>query len=238
MRDAARVVLVGLARLGALGARQADVGVGRRDLQDPGLVEDRQRDRGRAGVVLAEIGDRGWVLRRRRALAGDARRAPTCRRRVASFSETRRTGAPARTGLLERELLAAHDVRATAASSRRQRQARVDRQVGRRRGRGQREQGGDQQREGAAQAQNVYRFFGQPSFGLPIRRCTGSSSRSGSARPTRSGSARSAEARKRPLMILPCFFPLALARTGLVLARAASGAFFLPPCRRRTASAR
>jgi hypothetical protein len=68
---AGRVVLVGLALVGALGAGQADVGVRRRDLQDAGLVEDRERDRRGARVELAEVDDRRRVLR---GLAGVGRR--------------------------------------------------------------------------------------------------------------------------------------------------------------------
>ena len=71
-------------------------------------------------------------------------------------------------GLLEREPLAAHDVLRLRLRIAAQRQARVDGQIGRRRRRRQRERSGEQQREGAARAQNVYRFFGQPSFGLPM----------------------------------------------------------------------
>src|SRR5215217_3236969 len=60
---AARVVLVGLARLSArAGLRQAERGVRRADVQDPGLIGDRDRDRRGARVELADVGDRAVVL--------------------------------------------------------------------------------------------------------------------------------------------------------------------------------
>jgi hypothetical protein len=65
---AGRVVLVRLAGLRAGAALgQAEGGVGRADMRDPGLVGDRDRDGGRAGVELADVGD-GVVVRR--GLAG------------------------------------------------------------------------------------------------------------------------------------------------------------------------
>ena len=67
---AGRVVLVGLALLGAgLAGGQAHGGVRRADLGDRHLVQDRDRDRARARVELADVGDRVLVLRHLRALA-------------------------------------------------------------------------------------------------------------------------------------------------------------------------
>ena len=76
---AGRVVLVGLARLStgpALG--QAERRVRRADLQDPGLVGDRDRDRGRAGVELADVGDGAVVLRDLTSVGRRSARPPTC----------------------------------------------------------------------------------------------------------------------------------------------------------------
>ena len=69
LRDDARigpraggVVLVGLARVGARLVRgQAHSGVRGADLRDPGLIEDRDRDRGGARVELADV-DGGAVV--------------------------------------------------------------------------------------------------------------------------------------------------------------------------------
>src|SRR5215218_1208797 len=66
--------VVGLAGLGAgSGLGQAERRVRRADLQDPGLVRDRDRDRRGARVELADVGDRAVVLR---DLARVGRRLP------------------------------------------------------------------------------------------------------------------------------------------------------------------
>ncbi len=77
-----RVVLVRLARLrtgAALG--QAERRVGRADVQDPGLVGDRDRDRRGTGVELADVGDRGVVLRDLAGVRRGLARLPLARRR-------------------------------------------------------------------------------------------------------------------------------------------------------------
>ena len=118
------------------------------------------------------------------ALAATRAGHPAAGAARASLSETRRTrvraGPAAR--LLEREPLAADVSSACACSGARQRQARVDRQVLGRRGRRQRERGGDQQREGAAHVRTCSASSGSRASGCPCPRCRGSSSRSGSAR--------------------------------------------------------
>ena len=79
---AGRVVLVRLARLGARAALgQAESGVGRADLQDPGLVGDRDRDRRGTGVELADVGDRLVVLRDLAGVGRGRARLPLARRR-------------------------------------------------------------------------------------------------------------------------------------------------------------
>ena len=129
---AGRVVLVRLALVGALGAGQADRRVGRRHLQDAGLVEDRQRDRGGARVELAEVGDRRLVLR---GLAGVARgraRIPLARRRrgVVELLEGDRVVAGLPAGGVERHLLAVVDRDRLRAGVALQRQAGVDGDAG------------------------------------------------------------------------------------------------------------
>ena len=71
---ARRVVLVGLTGLRARLVRgQAHVGVGRADLRDARLVEDRKRDLRRARVVLAQVGDRGRIAHRLAGVLADRR---------------------------------------------------------------------------------------------------------------------------------------------------------------------
>ncbi len=59
------LVLAGVERGG-----EADVGARRAHLEDAGGVDQRQRDRGGARVVVAEVGDRGGVLRDRLGVGG------------------------------------------------------------------------------------------------------------------------------------------------------------------------
>src|SRR5215213_4599756 len=126
---AGRVVLVRLAGLGACAALgQAERRVRRADLQDPGLVVDRDRDRRGAGVELAEIGDRVVVLgdlaRVGRRLAG----LPLARgrRRIVERHVLDRPVAALVALLLERELLAVDHVLGLRTRRALQRQGRVD----------------------------------------------------------------------------------------------------------------
>ena len=120
-----RVVLLGLALVGALAAGQADVGVRRGDLQDAGLVEDRDRDRGRARVELAEVGDRVLVADRLAGVLGDLAGLPLAGRRsgVVKRDVLDREIAGLAAGLLQGQLLAADDVLRLRATIALQRQA-------------------------------------------------------------------------------------------------------------------
>ena len=129
---AGRVVLVGLAGRGAgVVGRDADRGVARADLRDAGLVEDRQRDRGGAGVELADVADRRLVAARLARVGGRRVGLPArrLRGRVVERDVLDRELAGLGARLLERELGAVdrrHGLRARRAL---QRQRRVDRQL-------------------------------------------------------------------------------------------------------------
>src|SRR3954451_24645457 len=127
---AGRVVLVRLARLGARLVRgQAAIGVGRADLRDAGLVEDRQGHLRAAGVELAQIRDRGLVadrlarVLRRLALV---RRTRVLRGRVVERDVLQLDLADLGARVLERQLLAVDDRERLASRRTLERQARVD----------------------------------------------------------------------------------------------------------------
>src|SRR3954452_19006615 len=128
---AGRVVLVRLALVGALGTGEAYARVGRRYLQDAGLVQDRQRDRRGAGVELTEVDDGRLVLRRLAGVAGRRARLPLAGRRrgvvQALVVDGVLAGLPA--GLLEGHLLAVDDRDRLRPGVALQRQARVDGQA-------------------------------------------------------------------------------------------------------------
>src|SRR3954452_17299131 len=126
------VVLVGLALVGALGARQADSGVRRRDLQDPGLIEDRDRDGRSAGVELAQVGDGRLVLRRLAGVAGGGARVPLAGRRGGVVERDVLDGVLAHlaAGLLKGELLAIDERDGLRTRVALQREARIDGQGG------------------------------------------------------------------------------------------------------------
>jgi hypothetical protein len=150
------VVLVRLAGLRGLPPGQADVGVAGRDLEQPGLIEDRDRDRRGAGVELPEVGDRRRVLGGAAGVRRDALGRPGPAVGVVERDEADGERPRPASRLLQRELLATDGVLGFGLQRPAQRQARLDRQVLRRGGRRQREErGGDQQRGGAAHAQNV-----------------------------------------------------------------------------------
>ena len=125
---AGRVVLVGLALVGALGAGQADVVFDGRDLQDAGLVDDRDRDRRGARVELAEVGDRRLVLRGLARVRRDLARLPLAGRGrgVVERDVLDRELADLAAGLLQGELLAVDDGLRLRPRVALQRQARVD----------------------------------------------------------------------------------------------------------------
>jgi hypothetical protein len=106
------VVLLRLALLGAFGARQAHVGVRRGHHRDSGLVEDRQRDGRSAGVELADVADRRVVAHDLAGVGGRLAGIPLAGRRgrVVERDVLQRVVAGLATGLIERELDAAHDV--------------------------------------------------------------------------------------------------------------------------------
>src|SRR5690606_24653112 len=126
---AGRVVLRRLALLGAgLVGREADVGVGRRDLRDPRLVDDRDRDRARARVELADVADRLVVLGDLARVLGGLCRVPVAglRRGVVErlVLDGHVTGLAAR--LLQGELDALHHGRGLVLRRALQRKRRVD----------------------------------------------------------------------------------------------------------------
>ena len=108
---AGRVVLVGLALLGAgLVRGQAHGGVRRADLGDRHLVQDRDRDRARARVELADVGDRVLVLRHpaRVGRGGLGRPVAGLGGRVVERGVLHRRLAGLAAGLLERQLDPVH----------------------------------------------------------------------------------------------------------------------------------
>ena len=126
-----RVVLLGLARLGARLVRgQADRGVRGRDLRDRrlSLVEDRHRDRRGARVELADVGDGAVVLRDATRVGRGGLRRPVADlsrgvvERLVLHGDV--AGLVAR--LLERELDAVDHRRGLKALSALEREARVD----------------------------------------------------------------------------------------------------------------
>ena len=126
---AGRVVLVRLARLGARAALgQAESGVGRADLQDPRLVVDRDRDRRGTRVELADVGDRGVVLRDLACVGRRRPRLPLARRRGGVVERLVLDGEVAALVvlLLEGELDALDHVLGLRTRSALQRQGRVD----------------------------------------------------------------------------------------------------------------
>src|SRR4051794_28957296 len=129
---AGRVVLVRLALVRALGAGQADVRVRRGDLQDAGLVGDRQGDRRRARVELTQVRDGRRVLRRLAGVGRSLARLPLARRRrgVVEALVGDLELADLAAGLLERQLLAVDDGLGLRAGVALQRQARIDGQRG------------------------------------------------------------------------------------------------------------
>ena len=109
---AAGIEAFGLVLPGVEGRGQPDVRARRADLQDARRVDQRQRDRCRRRVEVAEIGDRAGVLRGDlRVGRGDAR-APLAARRVGVVerdeADLERARVSARLG--QRELLAADDL--------------------------------------------------------------------------------------------------------------------------------
>ena len=126
---AGRVVLVRLARLRARAALgQAEGGVGRADLQDPGLVVDRDRDRRGTGVELTDVGDRGIVLRDLAGVGRRRARLPLARRRGGVVERLVLDGEVAALValLLQGELDAVDDVLGLRTRSALQRKRRVD----------------------------------------------------------------------------------------------------------------
>ena len=128
---AGRVVLVRLAGLGAgVVGGDADRGVARADLGDAGLVEDRQRDRRRAGVELADVADGRVVARDLERVGGRHARLPAALLggRVVERLVLDRELAGLAAGLLERELRAVDRGLRLRPGRALQRQARVDRE--------------------------------------------------------------------------------------------------------------
>ena len=127
-----RVVLVGLARIGTgLVRGQTDRGVGRGDLRDAGLVQDRQRDLRTTGVELAEVEDRGLVLNGLAGVLGSltlVRGARVLGRGVVQRDVLDLVLADLAARLLERKLLAVDDGLRLLLGRALQRQARIDRQ--------------------------------------------------------------------------------------------------------------
>src|SRR5215210_3398686 len=127
---AARVVLVRLAGLGAgLVGVEAHGRVGRGDLRDARLVEDRDRDRGAARVELADVDGGRIVLRRLAGVGGDRLRSPRAGLggRVVEGLVVDRDVAGLAAGLLERQLDAVHHGRRLRTRRALQRKGRVDR---------------------------------------------------------------------------------------------------------------
>src|SRR4051794_2245758 len=132
LRDG-RVVLLRLTGLRAgLVRRQPDVRVGRRDLRNAALVEDRQRDLRAAGVELTQVEDRALVADR---LAGVllglavVGRARVLRRRVVERHVLDGVLADLAADVLQGELLTVDDGEALTTRGALKRQARVDGQV-------------------------------------------------------------------------------------------------------------
>src|SRR5438105_10299463 len=103
-------------------------GVRRADLQDPGLVEDRDRDRRGSRVELPEVSDRGLVLGRLAGVRGRLPRIPLPGLSRGVIEGLVRELALARlvAGLGQRELLALDHVQRLPAAGALQREARVD----------------------------------------------------------------------------------------------------------------
>src|SRR5688572_24485214 len=126
---AARVVLVRLARLGArLVGGESHGRVGRGDLRDARLVEDRDRDRRAARVELAEVHGGAVVLSRLAGVGGDRLRSPRAGlgRRVVERLVVDGDVAGLAADLLQRQLDAVHHGRRLRAGRALQRQGRVD----------------------------------------------------------------------------------------------------------------
>ena len=108
--------------------------VGRRaHLHEAGLVRDRERDRGRARVELADVGDRARVLDRLARVVGGPVRVPARRCRppaVASSAEAKLTlkSPDLAARLLQRQLLGVDDALRLVGVRALERQAREDRE--------------------------------------------------------------------------------------------------------------
>ena len=127
---AGRLVLRRLALLGTFRTRQADVGVRRRDHQDPGLVEQRRGNCRSPRVELAEIRDRLLVADRLAGVLGDLAGLPLAGRRsgVVKRDVLNREIAGLTAGLLQGQLLPADDILGLRPRIALQRKRRVDRQ--------------------------------------------------------------------------------------------------------------
>ena len=106
-----------LVRLPLLGAgqelRQTDRRRAGADLHEPRFVGDRERDRGRAGVELPDVGDRAGVLHRLARVLGRLVRIPAdsvaARRRVVGGREVHLVVAHPAAGVAQRQLLGVDD---------------------------------------------------------------------------------------------------------------------------------
>ncbi len=132
--EAFRLVLAGVQRGG-----QPDIRAGRADLQDPRLVDDRQRHGRRRRAVVPQVGDRGCVLG---GLLGRCRDFPGGRLAAGRVGVVEREvgdsqRADMAAGVSEGQLLACFDLLGDRGVGTLQRQARVDGQLvaGRFRGR-------------------------------------------------------------------------------------------------------